>query len=131
MAPHAEAAAAPVAPGRRHYPKGSTLSREGEVDFGWFVLQSGRIGVFKGGAEIEVFDEPGVVFGELSGILQRPRTASLVALDDADVLYLTADLDDLITHHPTVTRKLLVMLAERLAETTEAFSVCVHDAPRG
>lgn len=118
-----------VAPGRRRYPRGTTISREGEIDFGWFVLQSGRVGVFKGDTPIDVFDEPGAVFGELSGILQQPRTASLVALDDAEVLYLTADLNDLIAHHPTVTRKLLVMLAERLAETTATLSVRVNDAP--
>jgi CRP-like cAMP-binding protein len=106
-------------PAIRHYARGEAISREGDEDFGWFILRRGRVGVFKGNVQIEVFYEPGMVFGELSGILRRPRTASLVALDECEVLYLTADLDELIAHHPTVVKKIVETLAERLAKTTD------------
>ena len=103
----------------RRYARGEVISREGDEDFGWFVLRQGRVGVFKGDVQIDVFHEPGMVFGELSGILRRPRTASLVALDACEVLYLTASLDELIAHHPTVVKKIVETLAERLAKTTD------------
>ena len=106
-------------PAIRRYARGEVISREGDEDFGWFVLRQGRVGVFKGDVQIDVFHEPGMVFGELSGILRRPRTASLVALDACEVLYLTASLDELIAHHPTVVKKIVETLAERLAKTTD------------
>ena len=103
----------------RRYAAGHTISREGDLDFGWFILRSGRVGVFKKELQIQTFDEPGVVFGELSGILQRPRTATLVALDACELLYVTAGIDELVAHHPAVAAKIIVMLAERLAKTTD------------
>jgi CRP-like cAMP-binding protein len=106
-------------PAIRHYARDEVISREGDEDYGWFILRRGRVGVFKGNVQIEVFYEPGMVFGELSGILRRQRTASLVALDECEVLYLTADLDELIAHHPTVVKKIVETLAERLAKTTD------------
>jgi CRP/FNR family cyclic AMP-dependent transcriptional regulator len=106
-------------PAIRHYESGEVISREGEEDFGWFILRKGRVGVLKGDVCIEIFHEPGMIFGELSGILRRPRTASLVAMDACEVVYLTASLDELIARHPTVVRKIVEMLAERLAKTTD------------
>ncbi len=102
----------------RRFEAGEVISHEGDVDFGWYILRSGRVGVFKGDVRIETFDEPGLVFGELSGILRRPRTASLVALEPSEVLYITADIDELMARHPAVAKKIVVMLAERLAHTT-------------
>ncbi len=103
----------------KRYAAGDVISREGDVDFGWYILRSGRVGVFKKQIPIDTFDQPGMVFGELSGILQRARTASLIALDSCELLYLTADVDDLIARHPGVAKKIMVMLAERLAKTTD------------
>jgi len=103
----------------RRYAAGDVVSREGDTDAGWFVLRTGRVGVFKGDVQIDVFHDPGTVFGELSGILQRPRTASLVALEDSELLYLTASLDELIARHPGVVRTIVQTLAERLARTTD------------
>jgi CRP-like cAMP-binding protein len=103
----------------RHYAAGDVISHEGAVDFGWYILRSGRVGVFKERLQIETFDEPGMVFGELSGILLRPRTAALVALDACELLYVTAGIDDLVVHHPAVAKKIIIMLAERLAKTTD------------
>lgn len=110
----------------RRYAAGQTISREGAIDFGWYILRSGRVGVFKKELQIQTFDEPGMVFGELSGILQRPRTATLVALDACELLYVTASIDDLVAHHPAVATKIIKMLAERLAKTTDDLWMKTH-----
>ena len=111
----------------RHYGAGHTISREGDLDFGWYILRSGRVGVFKKDLQIQTFDEPGVVFGELSGILRRPRTATLIALDACELLYVTAGIGELVAHHPAVATKIIFMLAERLAKTTDDLWMKTHD----
>lgn len=109
----------PHLPSIRRYARGDVISREGQEDFGWFILRTGRVGVFKGDVQIDRFHEPGMVFGELSGILRRPRTATLVALEPCELIYLTASLDELIARHPTVVKKIVETLADRLAKTTD------------
>jgi CRP-like cAMP-binding protein len=95
------------------------LAREGEESVGWFVLISGRIGVFKKDLQVAEFTQRGTVVGELSGILNKPRTASLKALEPTEVLVIESGLDELVVKHPDVTKKILFNLAERLAQTTE------------
>jgi CRP/FNR family cyclic AMP-dependent transcriptional regulator len=68
------------------FEKGAVIAAEGAVAFGWYVLLSGRVGVFKGKLQVAEFSERGVIFGELSGILSTPRTATLKALTNAEVL---------------------------------------------
>ena len=67
------------------------------------------------------FSERGVVFGELSFILNKPRTVSLIALEPTKAVHFDMPLDQLIVEYPDVTKKILVNLAERLAKTTEDF----------
>lgn len=87
---------------------------------GWYVLLSGRVGVFKKGTQIAEFGERGAVFGEIGSILRRPRSAQLVALEPTNVIHFNTDLDDLIAHHPKVAKAMLITLAERLVKTTDA-----------
>jgi CRP-like cAMP-binding protein len=68
--------------------------------------------------EIAEFGQRGTVFGEISSILKKPRTATLVALEPTEVIHINAELDELIAKHPDVARKIIVNLAERLAKTT-------------
>jgi CRP-like cAMP-binding protein len=91
----------------RSYAKNEAIAREGETSVGWFVLLDGRVGVFKHGLKIAEFEQRGMVLGELSGILEKPRTASLVALEPTRVAFIDSGLDQLIADHPDVTRKIL------------------------
>jgi CRP-like cAMP-binding protein len=111
----------------RSFRKGEIIAREGEFDQGWYVLLSGQVGVFKKLLQIATLEKSGTVFGELSGILNRPRTASLKALDDCKVLYITATIDELIRYFPDVAKKVMINTAERLATTTEELWMAVYD----
>ena len=97
------------------------ITTEGETSNGWYILLEGRVGVFKHGRQIAEFSEQGVVLGELSFILNTPRTVSLIALEPTKAVHFGMPLDQLIAEYPDVTRKILVNLAERLAKTTEDF----------
>lgn len=109
------------------YAANQVIAEEGSPSLGWYVLLSGRVGVFKRGAKIAEFSTRGVVFGELSSILHQPRTAQLVALEPTSAMHFDADLDQLIEHHPKVAKTMLVSLAHRLATTTEALWSAMGD----
>jgi CRP-like cAMP-binding protein len=91
----------------------------------------GKIDVYKGELKIAEYKDRGMVLGELSGILNKPRTASLVALEPTVVLSITSGLDQLIAELPDVTRKILINLAERLAKTADDLLTAVHKDIQG
>jgi CRP-like cAMP-binding protein len=72
-----------------------------------------------------------MVLGELSGILNKPRTASLVALEPTKIVFIDSGLDQLIVEHPDITKKILVNLAERLAKTTDDLITAVQKDAQG
>ena len=97
------------------------ITTEGEKSNGWYILLEGKIGVYKHKRQVAELSGRGVVFGELSFILNTPQTVSLVALEPTKAVHFDMPLDQLITEYPDVTKKILVNLAERLAKTTEDF----------
>jgi CRP-like cAMP-binding protein len=103
------------------YAKMEQITTEGEKSNGWYILLEGRVGVFKHDRQIAEFSEHGVVLGELSFILNTPRTVSLIALEPTKAVHFGMPLNQLIAEYPDVTKKILVNLAERLVKTTEDF----------
>lgn len=103
----------------RTFSEGEIIAREGQPSVGWYILLSGRVGVFKRDLQIADFIKTGTIFGELSTILEKPRSATLKALTPTDVIYIESDLNQLIANHPDITRKVIINLAERLVKTTE------------
>ena len=112
---------------RLSFKKDDIIAMEGETAKGWYVLLNGRVGAYKKNLNVAEFAKQGVVFGELSGILNQPRTATLKAVEKTDVLYIKGGLEKLIAHHPDVARKLMVNLAERLVETTDHWWMSVEE----
>ena len=65
----------------RSFPAGTPIAREGEVGVGFFLIDSGAASVSVGGREIGRLG-PGDHFGEISLILDTPRTATVTAETD-------------------------------------------------
>lgn len=84
-----------------------------------FMLVSGRVGVFKNDVKITEFSESGTFFGELSGILNKPRTSTVIALEETRVMVLERGIDDLRLKYPEIFKNILIQLAKRVVETTE------------
>ena len=101
------------------FKKGEIITKEGDLTFDWYVLVEGRIGVYKGECNVGEFSERGVIFGELSGLLARPRTATMVAIVDSEVMVIESSVDEVVRNHPDIAHKILLSLAERLAKTTD------------
>ena len=106
---------------QRLYSAGSTIVEEGDCDLDMFILNEGKLGVFKAGELIAEIEEGGVFFGEMSEILGEPRTATVKALDDCLVTVYDGGLDRIIRDFPSIAKKLIETLAERLKHTSDRF----------
>jgi CRP/FNR family transcriptional regulator, cyclic AMP receptor protein len=62
------------------YGAGETVFSEGTKTGRLLILKSGVVSIVKGGTEIAQVAEPGVVFGEISALLDKPHTADVLAL---------------------------------------------------
>jgi len=102
------------------FARGAIIAEQGSTGSGWYVLLSGRVAVFKHETQITEFSTRGMIFGEISSILSRPRTATLIAVEPTSVIHFEADLDELIAKHPNIAKTMLVSLAQRLEKTTDA-----------
>jgi CRP/FNR family transcriptional regulator, cyclic AMP receptor protein len=72
--------------------QGEDFLREGETGTSFFVLESGTVRVTKvAGGETIVLCEfgPGAVFGEMSLLAVRPRSATISAIEDCAAIELT------------------------------------------
>ena len=101
----------------QEYAEKQVIANEGDNEVGWYVLL--RVGVFKHDRNVAEFNQRGVVFGELSSILNTPRTATLIALEPTQVIHFKTSLDNIIEHYPKMTKQIMINLAERLAKTTD------------
>lgn len=103
----------------KNFISGETIANEGDEPKCFYVLVSGKVGIFKGNKKITEFSKPGEIIGEMSLILNKPRSAEIKALADSSLLQISGELDDIIKMYPDISKKLIKTLAERLAKTTE------------
>jgi len=97
-------------------PAGTVLTRQGAAGGLAFVIASGRAEVTRAGKLLATLG-PGDVVGELSLIDGEPRSATVVAVTDLEVLEIDGrDLHQLLRTVPSVLRKLLESMAGRLRE---------------
>lgn len=68
-----------------HFQAGQTVVREGEADREMFVVVRGRLAVSKGGARLAELG-PGGIVGEMALVDYAPRSATVTALEGAELL---------------------------------------------
>lgn len=101
--------------------KDEILAREGDNDNIIFILIKGTVGIFKGDVEITRFTDKGTIIGEMSMILNSPRTATIKAIEDSYVATIKGTLEQIVTGFPDVASNIITNLAERLMNTTEGY----------
>ncbi|MDX2138192.1 MAG: DUF1003 domain-containing protein [Chloroflexota bacterium] len=104
------------------YRVGTTIFRENDPGGTMYVVVTGKLELIvrdKGGHEVPLLTvASGQVFGEMSLLDNRPRSASARTLTDVSLLSVSRETLVRITHqHPTVALHLLELLAERLRYT--------------
>jgi CRP/FNR family transcriptional regulator, cyclic AMP receptor protein len=96
-------------------PAGKELATEGDRGREFFVLLKGEAEVTKGGQSIATMKE-GDFFGEIALVTKMPRTATVTAKTNVDVLVITERaFDNLVKHMPEIGRGVAEALMERLA----------------
>jgi CRP/FNR family cyclic AMP-dependent transcriptional regulator len=103
----------------RSYPKGSVILFQDDPGDSLFVLRAGRVKVVligEDGREVILgVLEPGAHFGELALIDDQPRSAHVIAMEDAQLLILRReDFRRRVEANPSVAWALLSELSRRL-----------------
>ena len=97
-------------------PKGKVLVEEGKPGHEFFLILDGDASVKRGKKEIAKLG-PGQYFGELALLDRGPRSASVIAKSDMDVLVLgQREFAGVIDEVPTLAHKLLMSMAQRLRD---------------
>jgi CRP-like cAMP-binding protein len=114
-------------------PKGKTVFSEGDAGDGAYIIESGRVGVLvaRDGAEVQIAERgPGDLFGEMAIIDNRPRSASIVALEDCVLLKLTgSQLAHRVEAADPVIRLVLDVVLARFRETLAQPGTVAAPAP--
>jgi len=105
---------------------GEVIIREGVVDHHLYILQAGTIEVQKAGTAVAEIDGKGTFVGEISAILGHPRTCTVVAKSECDVLQLQQSIDEMIAQHPNITKRLLEEMAKRIVQATDNLVEAQH-----
>ena len=99
-------------------PAGTTIIREGDVGHALYIIVDGRVRVHRDDQTIAVLGERDV-FGELSVLDPKPRSASVEALEDTRLFALRGEhLEELMAADPPVLRGVVRFLCRRIRATT-------------
>ncbi|MDR2601154.1 MAG: cyclic nucleotide-binding domain-containing protein [Spirochaetaceae bacterium] len=102
----------------RLYPKGNLICSEGEFGEEMFIIQSGMANVFKivNGMQVVLsVIKAGDIFGEMCLLEAKPRSASVVVLEDCLVTVITKqNFELMVSLKPQIIGRITQMLAERI-----------------
>lgn len=98
-------------------PEGQQLTTEGSMGHEAYVIVDGKAKVTRGRKQLAMLGS-GDFFGELALLDKAPRTATVTATTPMEVLHLDGrEFESLLEEAPSITRKMLQGLAQRLRET--------------
>jgi CRP-like cAMP-binding protein len=106
---------------------GTTVCDEGEVGQTFYFIVSGKAAVIRNGRRVAELGQ-GEYFGELALLDRLPRSATVKAATDMELLVISQkDFNKLLVASPSLTRKLLVATASRLRNAdAKALGASVH-----
>ena len=112
-------------------PPGKMLVEEGRVGLELFLIVSGTASVLRGGKRVATLG-PGGYFGELALLDRKPRSASVISDTEMDVLVLSQrQFNSVLQAAPTISRKLLAAMAERVRAADALAHDLIADSPAG
>jgi MFS family permease len=96
-------------------PSGSIVIREGDTGDRYFVVAGGRVEVLVGGQSVRQLSK-GEGFGEIALLREVPRTATVRAIEDVELLTLGRDpFLEAVTGHPQSTAAAEAVISQRLS----------------
>lgn len=123
-------------------PGGATLFEFGDASDALYLLRSGSLGAFRRNADSQIEERIGLIsagesVGELGLIVDQPRSATVRALRDSELLRLSrAAFNDLVQRQPTAmleaarvaVERLLMRRTGDLVSSPRTLAVLPHDA---
>jgi CRP-like cAMP-binding protein len=110
----------------KHFKKGEVICQEDSLGGEMYIIISGKALVYKmiDGNKINLASqEDGDFFGEISLLINCPRTASVEAVEDTEVMVLSkSSFIDKIVSDPRFALKMATTMAKRLEEAHRAIS---------
>jgi CRP/FNR family transcriptional regulator, cyclic AMP receptor protein len=108
---------------------GAVVARQGERGSECFIVAAGTASVDVGGVDVGHVG-PGDFFGEMALLDGGPRSATITAIDDMQLLILDRrELNGLLDAAPSVARKMLAVLGQRLREAHERNPATAEASP--
>lgn len=111
---------------RRSASEGSLIMREGEPGNCAYLVQSGRVVVFTehGGQKIELARlGVGEIFGEMALASDMPRSASVQALEECNLIIITREvLSNKLARSDSTVQAIVKMLINRMNQSNEALT---------
>jgi signal transduction histidine kinase len=101
---------------------GDIIFMEGDAGDAAYLIKAGRVAVITGDLSSPALlgrRGPGEIIGEMALLDNRPRSASVVALDKMHLLRINAEhFDELLEEGPEVSKSIMTSLSARLREAT-------------
>jgi CRP-like cAMP-binding protein len=107
------------------YADGAIVVAEGtpETDLFRLVSTEGGLKVSKAGEEVARIEKPGEFFGEMAGLLNLPRQATIISIGESVVeRYGFDDFEVLIRDYPEVALQIMKTLVNRLLDLTKKYT---------
>lgn len=110
----------------RSFPRGTVLFREGDRGNEMYVIKSGRVTISKRVGDVEKTLSNlgnGEFFGEMSILLNRPRSATATVIDEATILVIdTKTFQAMVASNSEIAVRMIKKLADRLQEADDLIS---------
>ena len=111
---------------RRFVPKGTLVMKQGDRGNCAYLVQSGSVIVFteNNGKRVELGKlELGQIFGEMSLIFNEPRSASVQAYEDSNLIVITREtFEEKLTKTDPTLRAVMAMLTERITNVNNSLA---------
>lgn len=103
----------------RQFEKGATIVEQGDNGIGFYIIESGKVEVFKerAGEKVKLNDlGPGAFFGEMALFEETTRTASVVAAEPTTCYIITRwHFTSAIADNPSIAVQLLPIVVRRVS----------------
>jgi CRP/FNR family transcriptional regulator, cyclic AMP receptor protein len=113
------------------FPAGTILFEEGQPCTGMYIIQKGRVRLYKKAGQKEITIDvlgDGDFFGEMSCLLEQPRSINAVVEEESQMLVVESEvLDELFREKSGLGIKVLGNLASRLRKAYEIIGRMVEE----
>jgi len=105
------------------FENGDLIVKEGNTDKNFYQLLQGSLVIIKGGRIVGEISQPGEYFGEMSALMDQPRTATIKSKGKSIVKVFPGDkLKQTLENYPEIALKIIRSLVMRLTEADKKLS---------